>query len=192
VRDREAQLPPGQQARTRKAKLAGYGLQLREKQKVKRIYGVLETSFPGYFEPRIAQGDHRRSAAAAARSGAGQRDYRLAWPRRGRRRGTRATRTLPRERKKVTSRRIRPKQGDVVTVLGRSQKSTASSTRWKRQRTRHPRLAVVRRELDHGRIMSIPTREQINLPVQEQLIVSCIRIVSLSLTSEVCDFRHQA
>src|SRR5213078_4877235 len=35
---------------TRKAKLAGYGLQLREKQKVKRIYGVIEDQFRRYFE----------------------------------------------------------------------------------------------------------------------------------------------
>src|ERR1051325_2396910 len=41
--------PPGQHGKTRKAKLAGYGLQLREKQKVKRIYGVLEDQFRGYF-----------------------------------------------------------------------------------------------------------------------------------------------
>src|ERR671915_800978 len=42
--------PAGQHGKTRKAKLAGYGLQLREKQKVKRIYGVLEDQFRLYFE----------------------------------------------------------------------------------------------------------------------------------------------
>src|SRR5436309_9823764 len=42
--------PPGQHGKTRRAKLAGYGLQLREKQKVKRIYGVLEDQFRRYFE----------------------------------------------------------------------------------------------------------------------------------------------
>ena len=42
--------PPGQHGKTRKAKLAGYGVQLREKQKVKRIYGVLEDQFRLYFE----------------------------------------------------------------------------------------------------------------------------------------------
>src|ERR1700757_5138997 len=41
---------PGQHGKTRKAKLAGYGIQLREKQKVKRIYGVLEDQFRRYFE----------------------------------------------------------------------------------------------------------------------------------------------
>mgnify|MGYP000122524556 CR=1 FL=1 len=35
-------VPPGQHGRARKAKMVGYGVQLREKQKVKRIYGVLE------------------------------------------------------------------------------------------------------------------------------------------------------
>jgi small subunit ribosomal protein S4 len=41
--------PPGQHAR-RRGKMKGYGLQLREKQKVKRIYGVLEKQFRGYFK----------------------------------------------------------------------------------------------------------------------------------------------
>ncbi len=38
-------MPPGQHGRLRKAKMVGYGVQLREKQKVKRIYGVLEDQF---------------------------------------------------------------------------------------------------------------------------------------------------
>ncbi|HSR70479.1 MAG TPA: 30S ribosomal protein S4 [Acidobacteriota bacterium] len=42
---------PGEHGRTmRQRKLMGYGLQLREKQKVKRIYGVLERQFRRYFE----------------------------------------------------------------------------------------------------------------------------------------------
>ncbi|MFH1573536.1 MAG: 30S ribosomal protein S4 [Acidobacteriota bacterium] len=41
--------PPGQHGRDRRRKTLGYGLQLREKQKVRRIYGVLERQFAGYF-----------------------------------------------------------------------------------------------------------------------------------------------
>ena len=41
--------PPGQHGAARKAKLSNYGLQLREKQKVKRIYGLLERQFRGYY-----------------------------------------------------------------------------------------------------------------------------------------------
>jgi small subunit ribosomal protein S4 len=55
-------LPPGQHGKLRKAKVVGYGLQLREKQKVKRIYGVLENQFRRYFEMA-----DRRGASPARR-----------------------------------------------------------------------------------------------------------------------------
>jgi small subunit ribosomal protein S4 len=41
---------PGQHGQSRRPKIAGYGLQLREKQKVKRTYGLLERQFRNYFE----------------------------------------------------------------------------------------------------------------------------------------------
>jgi small subunit ribosomal protein S4 len=41
---------PGQHGKDRKAKIVGYGLQLREKQKVRRIYGVLERQFRNNYE----------------------------------------------------------------------------------------------------------------------------------------------
>jgi small subunit ribosomal protein S4 len=40
---------PGQHGQSRRAKMAGYGIQLREKQKVKRTYGLLERQFRAYF-----------------------------------------------------------------------------------------------------------------------------------------------
>ena len=42
--------PPGMHGQMRRAKMSDYGIQLREKQKVKRIYGVLERQFRRYFE----------------------------------------------------------------------------------------------------------------------------------------------
>ncbi len=42
--------PPGQHGQNRAGKLSNYGLQLKEKQKVKRIYGVLEKQFRRYFD----------------------------------------------------------------------------------------------------------------------------------------------
>ena len=48
--DREAQLSPGQHGKDRKAKIVGYGLQLHEKQKAKRIYFTLEGQFRAYYE----------------------------------------------------------------------------------------------------------------------------------------------
>ncbi len=41
---------PGQHGQRRRIKVSDYGMQLREKQKVKRIYGVLEKQFRGYFQ----------------------------------------------------------------------------------------------------------------------------------------------
>jgi small subunit ribosomal protein S4 len=44
---------PGQHGQSRRAKLAGYGVQLREKQKTKRTYGLLERQFRNYFEKAV-------------------------------------------------------------------------------------------------------------------------------------------
>ncbi len=44
---------PGQHGKDRKAKLVGYGLQLREKQKVRRFYGLLEQQFRNLFEKSL-------------------------------------------------------------------------------------------------------------------------------------------
>jgi len=41
--------PPGQHGQKRAQRLSGYGVQLREKQKVRRIYGILEGQFRGYY-----------------------------------------------------------------------------------------------------------------------------------------------
>ena len=46
---------PGQHGKDRKAKVVGYGLQLREKQKAKRIYFTLEKQFRNYFEKASAK-----------------------------------------------------------------------------------------------------------------------------------------
>jgi small subunit ribosomal protein S4 len=46
----EKNYPPGQHGLSRRAKVSEYGVQLREKQKIKRSYGLLETQFRNYFE----------------------------------------------------------------------------------------------------------------------------------------------
>jgi small subunit ribosomal protein S4 len=46
---------PGQHGQSRKAKIVGYGLQLREKQKAKRIYFALEGQFRAYYEKAAVQ-----------------------------------------------------------------------------------------------------------------------------------------
>jgi small subunit ribosomal protein S4 len=47
--------PPGQHGQTRRAKISEYGVQLREKQKIRRTYGLMETQFHNYFEKALKQ-----------------------------------------------------------------------------------------------------------------------------------------
>ena len=168
--------PPGQHGKTRKAKLAGYGLQLREKQKVKRIYGVLEDQFRRYFEAaertrgitgetllqllerRLDNVVYRLGLATLAAAGA----------------AARAPRALPGQRQEG-------RHPVVLGAAGRRRHACSGAAR----RTRPiehameevkgrgiPGVALVRPERpSRGASSSMPTREQINLPVQEQLIV---------------------
>ena len=53
--DRRAYIP-GQHGQARKGKVSEYGRQLREKQKVKRIYGLIEKQFRGYYELAARKG----------------------------------------------------------------------------------------------------------------------------------------
>jgi small subunit ribosomal protein S4 len=47
--------PPGQHGQSRRQKISEYGTQLREKQKVRRMYGLMENQFRNYFEKALAQ-----------------------------------------------------------------------------------------------------------------------------------------
>jgi small subunit ribosomal protein S4 len=166
--------PPGQHGKTRKAKLAGYGLQLREKQKVKRIYGVLEDQFRGYFETAdrtkgitgevLLQLLERRLDNVVYRLGlATSRPQARQLVRHGH---------FQVNGKKVDIPSYSVRQGDVVTVIGRSQKNPTIEHAMEEVKGRGiPGWLSFDPNANSGRIMSMPTREQINLPVQEQLIV---------------------
>jgi small subunit ribosomal protein S4 len=166
--------PPGQHGKTRKAKLAGYGLQLREKQKVKRIYGVLEDQFRGYFETAdrtkgitgeiLLQLLERRLDNVVYRLGlATSRPQARQLVRHGH---------FQVNGKKVDIPSYAVRQGDVVTVIARSQKGPTIEHAIQEVKGRGvPEWLSFDPNTTSGRIMSMPTREQINLPVQEQLIV---------------------
>ncbi len=166
--------PPGQHGKTRKAKLAGYGLQLREKQKVKRIYGVLEDQFRRYFESAertrgitgetLLQLLERRFDNVVYRIG-------LATSRPQARQLVRHGHFLI-NGKKVDIPSYSVRQGDVISVLGRSQKNPTIEHAMEEVKGRGiPGWLTFDAAAISARVASLPTREQINLPVQEQLIV---------------------
>jgi small subunit ribosomal protein S4 len=165
---------PGQHGKTRKAKLAGYGLQLREKQKVKRIYGVLEDQFRGYFE----EADRSKGITGVTLLQLLERRLDNVIYRLGLATSRSQARQLARHGhflingKKVDIPSYSLKQGDVVTVLGRSQKNVTIEHAIQEVKGRGiPEWLSFDGAALTGRVVSIPTREQINLPVQEQLIV---------------------
>lgn len=47
--------PPGQHGQSRRQKISEYGIQLREKQKIRRMYGLMENQFRNYFEKALRQ-----------------------------------------------------------------------------------------------------------------------------------------
>ena len=167
-------VPPGEHGKTRKARLVGYGLQLREKQKVKRTYGVLENQFRRYFEAadrqrgitgeRLLQLLERRLDNVVYRLG-------LATSRPQARQLVRHGHFLVNGRRTdVPSYSVH--EGDVVSVRAKSAKNLSIQHAMEEVKGRGiPEWLTFEAETMAGRIASVPTREQINLPVQEQLIV---------------------
>ena len=167
-------LPPGQHGKLRKAKLVGYGLQLREKQKVKRIYGVLENQFRRYFEmadrtrgitgETLLQLLERRLDNVIYRLG-------LATSRAQARQLVRHGHFLVNGRK-VDVPSFSVKAGDQISVRGSSAQNATIVHAMEEVKGRGiPEWLSFDAGQLTGRITSLPTREQINLPVQEQLIV---------------------
>jgi len=164
--------PPGQHGKTRKAKLVGYGVQLREKQKVKRIYGVLEDQFRRYFEAA----DRTRGITGETLLQLLERRFDNVIYRLGLATSRPQARQLVRHGhflingKKVDIPSYSLRAGDVVTVKAASEKNATIVHAMEEVKGRGV-PAWLTFDGASGKVMSLPTREQINLPVQEQLIV---------------------
>lgn len=165
---------PGQHGKDRKAKVVGYGLQLREKQKTKRIYFTLENQFRNYFEKAVRkpgvtgelllQQLERRLDNVVFRLG-------FAISRR------QARQIVRHGHIDVNGRRVnipsfQVSVGDEIQVREKARKFTAVEVA--REFASHQPVAAwleVDRDNLKGRVLNLPKREDINLPVNEQLIV---------------------
>jgi small subunit ribosomal protein S4 len=166
--------PPGQHGQARKAKIVGYGLQLREKQKAKRIYFTQEGQFRNYFETaarsqgvtgeRLLQQLERRLDNVIYRLGFAQ--------------SRRQARQLVRhghvavDNRKVNIPSYEVTTGEEIAIRERSKKLTVLELA--KEFASHGTTVSwleVDRDNYKGRVLSLPKREDIQLPVNEQLIV---------------------
>ncbi|SNS39775.1 SSU ribosomal protein S4P [Anaerovirgula multivorans] len=163
---------PGQHGQSRK-KLSNYGMQLREKQKAKRFYGVLEAQFRKYFE--IAEKQSGITGDNLLRLLETRLDnviYRL---------GFATSRPEARQLvvhghftingRKVDVPSYIVKVGDVIGVVETSQNSPKFKEVKETFKGTVPQWVSVDVEKLEGKIVSLPSREDIDLPIAENLII---------------------
>lgn len=164
---------PGQHGQGRK-KVSEYGLQLREKQKARRIYGILEGQFRRYFARAERQpGVTGENLLRLLERRLDNVIYRL---------GLGASRNEARQLVRhghfiVNGRKVNIpsyllRVGDVITVRDKSKESTRVKELLERAAERTP-PAWLELEADQAiaRVVALPARDQIDAPVQEHLIV---------------------
>ncbi len=165
--------PPGQHGQGR-VKFSGYGVQLREKQKVKRMYGLLEKQFSLYY------------ARAAAKKGKTGENLLQALELRLDnvvfRAGFADTRNEARQMVrhghfKVNARRVNipsfaVKRGDIVEVKEKSRKIVRLTEALETvDRRGVPQWLEVDKKAFKATVKSSPAREDLTMPINEQLIV---------------------
>ena len=166
---------PGQHGKERAKKIVGYGLQLREKQKMRRVYGVLEAQFRSTFEKAaLAKGITGENLMSALERRLDSVIYRMGF-------GTsraQARQIVRHGHIDVNGRKCdipsaQVKVGDVVAVRETSKNNPAILAA--RDATAHapaPNWIDVDRESLKGRIQSLPKREDlVQIQLNEQLIV---------------------
>ncbi len=166
--------PPGQHGQRRLKKHSDYGVQLREKQKARRIYGLLERQFHNYFEKadrmKGKTGDNllilleRRLDNVVYKLG-------FAVTRRESRQLVRHGHFLVKGRRvNIPSYLVRP--GDLVEMRERSRKIPSVNEALDAVvRKGIPPWLELERDSFRGSVKTLPTRVDITEPIQEQLIV---------------------
>ena len=166
--------PPGQHGQRRRGKISDYGIQLREKQKVKRIYGLGEKQFRLFFEKADRQkGITGVNLLILLESRLDNVVYRAGFAnsRTQGRHFVRHGHFLVNGRKvNIPSCQIRV--GDIIEVREKSRNVQAITDALDAVVRRGvPQWIELDRENMKGKIKSFPVREDLTMPMQEQLIV---------------------
>jgi small subunit ribosomal protein S4 len=167
--------PPGQHGRDHRPKIVGYGIQLREKQKVKRIYGILEKQFSNAFlkatkkkgitgETLLINLERRLDSVVARLGFATSRDQ--------------ARQLVSHGHVMINGRKADVPSalvdaGDVITLRERTRKvqRILDSVAGIGGRGGVPAWLQLDAENLRGTVVSLPKREDVQMPIDEQLIV---------------------
>jgi small subunit ribosomal protein S4 len=165
--------PPGQHGQGR-GKISDYGLQLREKQKVKRMYGVLEKQFRGYFErAERMRGVTGTNLLVLLERRLDNVVYRLGFAnsRSQARQLVRHNHVLV-DGMRVNLPSFLVKVGQTVQVTEKSRTSPLVRDALEAAARRGcPTWLELEKEEAKGKVSMFPTREDITMPIQEHLIV---------------------
>ena len=158
----------------RRRKESEYGMQLREKQKAKFIYGVLEKQFRGYFNKAKRQpGITGENLMRILESRLDNVVFRLGFARtrkEARQTVSHGHITVNGKRVDIPSYRVRP--GAVVAVADKAKEMLViKSALVSNERMQVPAWLEVDIEKLQGSVLSLPNRDQIDLDINEQLIV---------------------
>ena len=158
----------------RRRKESEYGMQLREKQKAKFIYGVLEKQFRGYFNKAKRQpGITGENLMRILESRLDNVVFRLGFARtrkEARQTVSHGHITVNGKRVDIPSYRVRP--GDVVAVADKAKEMLViKSALVSNERMQVPAWLEVDIEKLSGNVLQVPSRDQIDLDIDAQLIV---------------------
>ena len=167
--------PPGQHGRNHRPKIVGYGVQLREKQKVKRIYRVLENQFANYFETaEKRKGITGETLLILLERRLDNVIFRLGFaPSRDQARQLVTHGHVLVNGKKLDIASAQIKAGDVVSLIERTRKNkqVLDSIGTIGGRGGVPAWLQLDAEGLKGTILALPKREDVQMPIDEQLIV---------------------
>ncbi len=165
---------PGQHGQARLRKVSDYAVQLREKQKVRRIYGMLEGQFHRYFvEAERRRGVTGENLLQMLESRLDNVIYRLGFA------GSRnQARHLSRHNHfllnghKVNVPSLQVKVGDVITLREKSREVEVIKESLSAMARRGvPTWLELNQEAFTGTVKAVPNRDELTMPIQEQLIV---------------------
>jgi small subunit ribosomal protein S4 len=170
--------PPGQHgkdAQFRRGRGSDYALQLREKQKARRVYGVLERQFRRYFREALKRpGLTGSNLLSLLETRLDNVVYRLGWAdsrNHARQLVQHGHITVNGRRTNIPSFLVRP--GDEIGVREGSRKRTyfKELSAYMKERPVAPEWLVVDMVAVTGRVMRLPERRDVDIPLNEQLIV---------------------